>query len=110
MFLAGVLAHCVLPDPTNLLEESSSFLHIDKNLVDAIVNGALSLGNHFGTDEDRVAIKKVLNDYISSIPDAMEHRVQIPAYGFSLRSDLVTMFPDLRVEVVSIDTALKSSG
>lgn len=110
MFLAGVPAHCLLPDPTYLQEESLRFFHIDKNWVDALIDGALSLGNHFGTDEDRVAIKKALNDYISSTPDGMDHRVQIPAYGFYLRSDLVTMFPDLRVEVLSNDAALKSAG
>ncbi|KIL90133.1 hypothetical protein FAVG1_06872 [Fusarium avenaceum] len=110
MFLAGVPAHCLLPDPTYLQEESLRFFHIDKNWVDAMIDGALSLGNHFGTDEDRVAIKKALNDYISSTPDGMNHRVQIPAYGFYLRSDLVTMFPDLRVEVVSNEVALKSAG
>ncbi|KAF7550125.1 hypothetical protein G7Z17_g5929 [Cylindrodendrum hubeiense] len=110
MFLAGVPAHCLLPDPTYLQPENLRFFHIDKNWVDALIDGALSLGNHFGTDEDRVAIKKALNDYINRTPDGMEHRIQIPAYGFYLRSDLVTMFPDLRVEIVSNDTALKAAG
>ncbi|CAG1992344.1 unnamed protein product [Fusarium graminearum] len=110
MFLAGVPAHCLLPDPSYLEEESLRFFHIDKNWVDALIDGALSLGNHFGTDEDRVAIKKALNDYIGRTPDGMDHRVQIPAYGFYLRSDLVTMFPDLRVEVLSNDSALKAAG
>ncbi|KAF4963306.1 hypothetical protein FSARC_8674 [Fusarium sarcochroum] len=110
MFLAGVPAHCLLPDPTYLQPESLRFFHIDKNWVDALIDGALSLGNHFGTDEDRVAIKLALNDYISRTPDGMNHRVQIPAYGFYLRSDLVTMFPDLRVEVLCNDRALKAAG
>lgn len=110
MFLAGVPAHCLLPDPTYLQPESLRFFHIDKNWVDALIDGALSLGNHFGTDEDRVAIKKALNDYINRTPEGQDHRVQIPAYGFYLRSDLVTMFPDLRVEVKDDPKALKSSG
>lgn len=110
MFLAGVPAHCLLPDPTYLQPENLRFFHIDKNWVDALIDGALSLGNHFGTDEDRVAIKKALNDYINRTPDGMDHRIQIPAYGFYLRSDLVTMFPDLRVEVISNDAALKAAG
>ncbi|KAF4472342.1 hypothetical protein FALBO_752 [Fusarium albosuccineum] len=109
MFLAGVPAHCLLPDPTYLKPENLRFFHIDKNWVDALIDGALSLGNHFGTDEDRVAIKKALNDYINRTPDGMDHRVQIPAYGFYLRSDLVTMFPDLRVEVISNDAALRAA-
>lgn len=110
MFLADVPAHCLLPDPKYLQPESLRFFHIDKNWVDALIDGALSLGNHFGTDEDRVAIKKALNDYINRTPEGQDHRVQIPAYGFYLRSDLVTMFPDLRVEVLPDPTALKSSG
>ncbi|KAM0229922.1 hypothetical protein ACHAPO_009644 [Fusarium lateritium] len=110
MFLAGVPAHCLLPDPSYLGEESLRFFHIDRNWVDAMIDGALSLVNHFGTDEDRVAIKKALNDYIGHVPDGMNHRVQIPAYGFYLRSDLVTMFPDLRVEVLSDDSALRAAG
>ncbi|CVL11184.1 hypothetical protein FPRO06_10018 [Fusarium proliferatum] len=110
MFLAGVPAHYLIPDPSYLPPENLRFFHIDKNWVDALIDGALSLGNHFGTDEDRVAIKKALNDYIGRTPDGMDHRVQIPAYGFYLRSDLVTMFPDLRVEVLSNDSALKAAG
>ncbi|KAM4064408.1 hypothetical protein HRG_006221 [Hirsutella rhossiliensis] len=34
----------------------------------------------------------------------------VPAYGFYLRSDLVTIFPDLRVEVLADDSALRSAG
>nr|RBQ94706.1 hypothetical protein FVER53263_07741 [Fusarium verticillioides] len=110
MFLAGVPAHYLIPDPSYLQEENLRFFHIDKNWVDALIDGSLSLGNHFGTDEDRVAIKKALNDYIGRTPDGMDHRVQIPAYGFYLRSDLVTMFPDLRVEVLPDDSALRAAG
>ncbi|KAH7487237.1 hypothetical protein FOMA001_g5783 [Fusarium oxysporum f. sp. matthiolae] len=110
MFLAGVPAHYLIPDPSYLQPENLRFFHIDRNWVDALIDGALSLGNHFGTDEDRVAIKKALNDYIGRTPDGMGYRVQIPAYGFYLRSDLVTMFPDLRVEVLSNDSALKAAG
>lgn len=110
MFLAGVPAHCPLPDPSYLEEESLRFFHIDRNWVDALIDGALSLGNHFGTDEDRVAIKKALNDYIGRTPEGMDHLVQMPAYGFYLRSDLVTMLPHLRVEVLSNGSALKAAG
>lgn len=110
MFLAGVPAHCLIADATYLEPESLRFFRIDSNWVDALVDGALSLGNHFGTDEDRVAIKKALNDYISHTPKGQDHRVQIPAYGFYLRSDLVTMFPDLRVEVPADEAALRSAG
>ncbi|PHH93133.1 hypothetical protein CDD83_513 [Cordyceps sp. RAO-2017] len=110
MFLAGVPSHCLIPDPTYLEPESLRFFHIDRNWVDALLDGALSLGNHFGVDEDRVAIKKALNDYIGTTPKGQGHLVQVPAYGFYLRSDLVTMYPDLRVEVMPDEGALRRAG
>lgn len=97
MFLAGVPAHYLITDPSHLENESLRFFHIDSNWVDAMVDGALSLANHMGIDKDRVAIKTALNDYITSTPELLSHPPQIPTYGFFLRSDLVTMFPDLRV-------------
>ncbi|MCJ1344692.1 hypothetical protein MMC31_002895 [Peltigera leucophlebia] len=97
MFLAGVPAHYLITDPSHLEQESLRFFHIDSNWVDAMIDGALSLANHMGVDKDRVAIKTALNDYIKSKPELLAHAPQIPTYGFFLRSDLVSMFPDLRV-------------
>lgn len=97
MFLAGVPAHYLITDPSHLGHESLRFFHIDPNWVDAMIDGALSLANHMGDDKDRVAIKTALNDYIKSKPGLQSHTPQIPTYGFLLRSDLVTMFPDLKV-------------
>lgn len=97
MFLAGVPAHYLITDPSHLENESLRFFYIDSNWIDAMVDGALSLANHMGNDKDRVAIKTALNDYITSTPELLPHAPQIPTYGFFLRSDLVTMFPDLRV-------------
>lgn len=110
MFLAGVPAHLLVADPTHLQPESLRFFRIDTNWVDALVDGALSLGNHFGNDLDRVSIKSIINDYINHTPDGHGNRVQIPAYGFYLRSDLVTMFPDLRVEVLADEDAVRRAG
>ena len=62
MFLAGVPAHYLITDPSHLDHESLRFFRIDPNWVDALIYGALSLGNHMGTDLDRVVIKKNLND------------------------------------------------
>lgn len=97
MFLAEVPAHYLITDSSHLEHESLRFFHIDPNWVDAMVDGALSLANHMGDDKDRVAIKTALNDYIKSTPEHLPHAPQIPIYGFFLRSDLVTMFPDLKV-------------
>ncbi|KAI1426134.1 hypothetical protein F5Y12DRAFT_310069 [Xylaria sp. FL1777] len=110
MFLAGVPAHCLIPDPTYLEPESLRFFRIDSNWVDALIDGALSLGNHYGDDEDRRAIKEAFNDYLNHTPDGQDQPVQIPSYGFYLRSDLVTMFPDLRVEVLADNAALTAAG
>ncbi|KAK8851148.1 hypothetical protein PGQ11_013627 [Apiospora arundinis] len=110
MFLTGVPAHLLIADPTYLEPESLRFFRIDRNWVDALVDGALSLGNHFGTDVERANIKKQLNDYITNKSPGHEHTTQIPAYGFYLRSDLVTMFPDLRVEVLADADALRDAG
>ncbi|KAI1186325.1 hypothetical protein F5B17DRAFT_454606 [Nemania serpens] len=110
MFLAGVPAHCLIPDPTYLEPESLRFFRIDSNWVDALIDGALSLGNHYGDDVDRRAIKEAFNDYLSHTPDGQDQPVQIPTYGFYLRSDLVTMFPDLRVEVLPDNAALAGAG
>ncbi|KAM0513228.1 hypothetical protein ACHAPE_008076 [Trichoderma viride] len=110
MFLSGVPAHSLIADPTYLGLESLRFFCIDKNWVDSMIDGALSLGNHSLVDDDRVAIKTALNDYIDSIPQGASHKIQIPAYGFYMRSDLVTMFPDLRVEVLAEEEAIRAAG
>ncbi|KAI0890541.1 uncharacterized protein GGS22DRAFT_151187 [Annulohypoxylon maeteangense] len=110
MFLKGVPAHLLVADPTHLEPESLRFFRIDSNWIDALIDGALSLGNHFGVDVERSKIKDGLNEYIQHKPVGHEHSVQIPTYGFYLRSDLVTMFPDLRVEVLADEAALISAG
>jgi hypothetical protein len=102
MYLAGVPAHYLITDPSHLGPESLRFFHIDPNWVDALIDGALSLGNHMGTDFDRVAIKLAINRFVEHLPPFQPHRPQIPTYGFYLRSDLVTLYPDLKVETEPI--------
>ncbi|KAF7559948.1 hypothetical protein G7046_g4218 [Stylonectria norvegica] len=97
MFLSGVPSHYLIADPSHLGPESLRFFYIDPSWVDALIDGALSLANHMGEDRDRVAIKHAINRYIHYLPQNQPHRPQIPTYGFYLRSDLVTMFPDLKV-------------
>lgn len=97
MFLDGVPAHYLITDPSHLEQERLKFFHTDANWTDALIDGALSPGNHLGEDRDRVAIKQALNRYIYEKPADLAHSPQIPTYGFYLRSDLVSMFPDLKV-------------
>ncbi|PHH92179.1 hypothetical protein CDD83_8565 [Cordyceps sp. RAO-2017] len=100
MTLHGVPAHYLISDPSHLGPESLRFFHIDPNWVEAMLDGALSLGNHMGEDRDRVAIKTAVNDYLEQTPSDQPQPPQIPTYGFYLRSDIVTRFPDLRVTVL----------
>ncbi|OJJ87731.1 uncharacterized protein ASPGLDRAFT_988325 [Aspergillus glaucus CBS 516.65] len=97
LFLHGVPAHYLITDPSHLEPERLKFFHIDSNWTDAMVDGALSLGNHRGEDRDRVAIKYALNEYISTAQPRLSYTPQIPTYGFYLRSDVVSRFPDLKV-------------
>ncbi|KAI1270211.1 hypothetical protein F5Y18DRAFT_367537 [Xylariaceae sp. FL1019] len=101
MFLAGLPAHYLITDPSHLGPESLRFFHIDPNWIDAMIDGALSLGNHMGVDYDRLAIKTAFKDFLTHKPDHSTHTPQVPTYGFYLRSDLVTMFPDLQVTVMT---------
>ncbi|KAM0433809.1 hypothetical protein ACHAQK_009031 [Fusarium lateritium] len=100
MFLDRVPAHYLISDPSHLPPEALRFFYIDPNWVDAMVDGALSLANHMGQDMDRAAIKWGINRFLEYIPPQQTHHAQIPTYGFYLRSDLVTMYPDLRVTTV----------
>lgn len=97
MFFDGIPAHYLVTDPSHLENERLNFFYIDANWTDALIDGALSPGNHLGEDRDRAAIKRALNRYIYEKPKRLLHPPQIPTYGFYLRSDLVSMFPDLKV-------------
>ncbi|KAF5667488.1 hypothetical protein FDENT_12080 [Fusarium denticulatum] len=94
----------ILDHPSHVPPESLRFFHIDPNWVDAMIDGALSLANHMGQDLDRVAIKHGSNRYLDYKSPKLNHRPQVPTYGFYLRSDLVTLYPDLRVHTTGADT------
>lgn len=100
MYLVNVPAHYLITDPTHLPRESLRFFHIDANWIDALIDGALSIANHLGRDDDkvRIAIKKAINDYISTVNPILKYSPPIPTYGFLLRSELCSQFPDLVVK------------
>lgn len=99
MYLVGIPAHYLITDPSHLPPESLRFYSIDANWVEALIDGALSIANHTNdpTDPVRASIKLAINDYIQNKHKILKYAPQIPAYGFLLRSDLVTQFPDLVV-------------
>ncbi|KAL7276583.1 hypothetical protein RUND412_000425 [Rhizina undulata] len=100
MYLVNVPAHYLITDPTHLPPESLRFFHIDANWVDALIDGALGVANHLDRADDqiRTAIKKQINEYLETVNPDLGYKPQIPTYGFLLRSELVTQFPDLMVQ------------
>jgi hypothetical protein len=102
MYLHAIPGHYLVPDPSFLPPESIRFFHIDRNWMDAFIDGALSIANHLATDDDsiRAGIKDALNSYFESSlgKDALAHHPQIPIYGFLLRSSVLTIFPDLHID------------
>jgi len=101
LLLANIPAHYLIPDPSYLPEETLRFFHVDWNWTDAMIDGALSLANHWAntpdTDDCRKAIKDALNRYIFAKDPTLKYRPQMPQYGFLLRSSLLVKFPDLTV-------------
>lgn len=100
MYLINVPAHYLISDPTHLPPESLRFFHIDCNWVDAMIDGALSIANHMQCYDSKIrtVIKQMVNTYLETFHDRVELLPQIPTYGFLLRSDICSQFPDLVVE------------
>jgi hypothetical protein len=104
MYLSGIPSHYLVTDPSYLPPESIRFFHIDKNWIEAYVDGALSVANHMSRDDDQIrnSIKVGMNRYfksqVGSVSDGKTHFPQVPTYGFFLRSAVVTIFPDLVIE------------
>lgn len=99
MFLHSVPAHYLVIDPSYLPQESLRFFHVDRNWTDALVDGALSLGNHLdGVDKVRTAIHDMIYAYLHPDPP-VKPLPQVPTYGFLMHSEAVTKYPDLKVTV-----------
>ncbi|TFB01708.1 hypothetical protein CCMA1212_006416 [Trichoderma ghanense] len=103
LYLAGVPLHNLLPDPDMLPRESIRTFCVDPKWLDAAIDGGLSTANHFANGDDvvRQAIKKCLNRYMGQVRThgpGQGTTLQLPKWGFLLRSVAVTAFPDLKVE------------
>lgn len=107
MYLVGVPAHYLIPDPSHLPRESLRFFHIDANWIEALIDGALSVANHVDKDDDKIRtrIKDAINDYLKTPLAGLPYCPQIPTHGFLLRSELCTKYPDLIVEAPIRGTA-----
>ncbi|CAO2658404.1 Nn.00g061270.m01.CDS01 [Neocucurbitaria sp. VM-36] len=100
MYLANIPAHYLIPDPSYLPAESMRMFYIDANWVDALIDGALSIGHHLEDPDDSIRswIKRSINKYLSTEIPGAGYLPQIPIYGFLMRSDIVSQFPDLKVQ------------
>ena len=109
MFLHNIPAHYLIVDPSYLPPESLRFFHIDANWVDALLDGALSIGNHLDSpfDHIRARIKIAVNRYMKTEIPRLKRVPQIPTFGFFLRSDLVRQLPDMLLNV-AFDAPLKA--
>lgn len=106
MYLYSVPAQYLIPDQSFLPAESLRFYNIDQNWIDAMVDGALSVANHVGSpDKVRFTIHQMLEEYLwPSSPsqvakEGLADPSPLPTYGFLMRSQAVTMYPDLKVDV-----------
>ncbi|KAI4185102.1 MAG: hypothetical protein LQ346_005979, partial [Caloplaca aetnensis] len=116
LFLSGVPAHYLVTDPSHLAStpipfsskepiqlppEALRFFHIDDAWLDCLIDGALSVANHFSVEEDtvRLKIKEVYNTFLRTPVEGTTLKAPIPRYGFFLRSALVKAIPDLRVTI-----------
>lgn len=101
--LVNVPSRYLLPEPSMLPRESMRFFFVDRNWIDALVDGALSLGyqgDATKTETDdivRRAIRKAIQRVIEDPTGG--HNAPLPRYGFLFRSDVVKRFPDLKVSV-----------
>ncbi|KAL2689477.1 hypothetical protein Neosp_003531 [[Neocosmospora] mangrovei] len=97
--LAGVPMHSLILDPEMLPEESIRTFCVDNIWIDWLVDGGLSLANHFARDDDAIrrSFKGCINTYLNTPMDAGTIP-QLPRWGFLMRSTAVSAFPDLKVE------------
>ncbi|KAK0747048.1 hypothetical protein B0T18DRAFT_466613 [Schizothecium vesticola] len=113
LHLANIPAHYLIPDTSFLPQETLRFFYLDENWTDALVDGALSLANHWASSPEkdfcRTAIKKTIQKRLDEPdPSLGGWHVQMPRYGFILRSQLLVQFPDIAVNVEYAETRTKA--
>ncbi|KAF3906747.1 hypothetical protein AA313_de0203405 [Arthrobotrys entomopaga] len=101
LFFSSVPAHYLLTDASHLPPESLKFFRVDTKWTDAMIDGALSLGNHFyqQSDPDRDAIKAAIERYKTTPNSVLKYLPPLPKYGCFVRSALITKFPDIIVGI-----------
>jgi hypothetical protein len=101
LFLGGIPAQYLFPDPSLLPSEALRFFYIDSSWMDCFIDGALSVANHLEPVDDKVRrrIKDVYNVYLRNNIDPAPVKPPVPEYGFILRSALIKVMPDIRITV-----------
>ncbi|KAK3491203.1 uncharacterized protein B0T23DRAFT_383355 [Neurospora hispaniola] len=112
--LVNVPSRYLLPGQSMLPRESLRFFFVDGNWIDALVDGALSVGYMYQgglegspVEDDHVvrrALKKSISRFmLTDDPTTVHHHrsAAVPRYGFFLRSSVIAaaQFPDLKVSV-----------
>lgn len=103
LYLSSIPLHHLVPDPDMLPRESIRTFCLDSQWVESVIDGGLSLGNHHAGDDDAIRreIKRCLNRYLAEVASDGPGKgttLQVPRWGFLLRSIAVSAFPDLKVE------------
>ena len=97
-FLQGIPFANLIPDPSYIPKESIRCFYVDQSWYKAFVDGALSITEHYGEGDDvRESIKASLTAYLTTPLQATGFVPQIPKWGFFMRSECVTKFPDMRI-------------
>ena len=118
--LEAVPFNYLVPDETTLPLESIRFFYVDRNWLDALVDGALSVGTVNSADSEQL---QSLHTVIRAEVDTAERMVRMkdadlpavdvagrpigvagPMTGFLLRSKLVSGWPGMHVRAYSTDT------
>ena len=100
-FLDTIPINYLIPCSDFLTPDSLRFFYIDRNWIDAFVDGALSIGNTLdidGTDPIKAGIKDSVARYENTPIDYPlgRHKPQMPRYGFLIRSNVIKTWPDVR--------------
>ena len=96
-FLGNIPMHYLIPDPAFIPKESIRTFYVDPSWFKAFVDGALAIADRFDeADEVRETIKKALEKHLNTkLPNGFNP--QIPKWGFLIRSEVISKFPDLRI-------------
>jgi hypothetical protein len=95
LMLKNIPTVYIFPDPDALPEEALRTFYLDETWMNSFIDGALSVANHaLYTEPDliRTYLKVSFNNILLKQSD-----IQIPKWGFFIRSKVIQVFPDLRI-------------